>query len=67
MKIRYGLGPDNVDTAEVKLIPNQSVLVEDEAKARTIMKLMDALDDLDDVVEVTANFDIPEEILEKLE
>ncbi len=66
-KIRDELGEDNVESAEVKLIPNQSVLVEDEQKARTIMRLMEALDDLDDVVEVTSNFDIPEEILEKLE
>lgn len=66
-RIRDELGEDNVDSAEVKLLPNQEVLVEDEQKARTIMRLMEALDDLDDVVEVTANFDIPEEVLNNLE
>ena len=66
-KIRDELGKDNVESAEVKLIPKQEVLVEDEAKAKTLMRLMEALDDLDDVVEVTANFDIPQDILDKLE
>jgi transcriptional/translational regulatory protein YebC/TACO1 len=66
-KIRDELGEDNVESAEVKLIPKQEVLVEDEAKAKTLMRLMEALDDLDDVVEVTANFDIPQDILDKLE
>ena len=65
--IRDELGEDNIESAEVKLIPHQEVLVEDEAKAKTLMRLMEALDDLDDVVEVTANFDIPQEILNKLE
>jgi YebC/PmpR family DNA-binding regulatory protein len=66
-KIRDELGLDNIESAEVKLIPKQEVLVEDEAKAKTLMRLMETLDDLDDVVEVTANFDIPQEILDKLE
>jgi transcriptional/translational regulatory protein YebC/TACO1 len=66
-EIRDALGEDNLETAEVKLEPNQMVLVEDEAKAKTLMRLMDALDDLDDVVEVTANFDIPEDILNSLD
>jgi YebC/PmpR family DNA-binding regulatory protein len=66
-KIRDELGEDNIESAEVKLEPKQTVLVEDEAKAKTLMRLMETLDDLDDVVEVTANFDIPEEILSKLD
>lgn len=66
-KIRDALGEDNIESAEVKLEPNQTVVVEDEKKAATIMRLMDTLDDLDDVVEVTANFDISEQILDKLE
>jgi transcriptional/translational regulatory protein YebC/TACO1 len=41
--------------------------VADEGKAKTLLNLMEALDDLDDVVEVTSNFDIPEDILNKLQ
>lgn len=65
-KIRDILGEDNIESAEVKLLPAQEVLVDDESKARTLMNLMEALDDLDDVVEVTSNFDIPDDVMSKL-
>lgn len=45
--------------------PNDLIAV-DEEKAETLMGLMDALDDLDDVQNVYANFDIADDILEKL-
>ncbi len=45
--------------------PNNLVNVDGE-QAETVMKLMDALDDLDDVQNVYANFDISDDILEKL-
>ena len=60
------LGGDKVESAEVKQEPSQTVVVGDESKAKTILNLMEALDDLDDVVEVTSNFDIPEEIMSRL-
>lgn len=65
--VRDALGEENVESAEVKQEPSQTVVVDDEAKAKTILNLMEALDDLDDVVEVTSNFDIPESILAKLQ
>ena len=34
--------------------------------AERLLKLLDALDEQDDVNEVHANFDIPEDVLEKL-
>ncbi len=46
--------------------PNNSVPVETEDKANSVFKLVDALEDNDDVQKVSANFDIPEDILEKL-
>jgi transcriptional/translational regulatory protein YebC/TACO1 len=64
--VRDALGENNVESAEVKQEPSQTVVVEDEAKAKTVLNLMEALDDLDDVVEVTSNFDIPEEVLNKI-
>lgn len=65
-EVRDALGEDNVESAEVKQEPSQTIVVDDEGKAKTLLNLMEALDDLDDVVEVTSNFDIPEEILNKL-
>ena len=65
--VRDALGEDNVESAEVKQEPSQTIVVDDEGKAKTLLNLMEALDDLDDVVEVTSNFDIPEEIINKLQ
>ena len=53
-----------VDSAELMLIPKTTVAIEDEAKARQVMRLIDALEDNDDVQDVYANFDIPERVLE---
>jgi YebC/PmpR family DNA-binding regulatory protein len=53
-----------VDSAELSLLPKTTVSVEDEAKARQIMRLVDALEENDDVQDVYANFDIPEHVLE---
>lgn len=55
-----------METAEVTLIPKTTVSL-DEKKAAAMMKLYDALDDHDDVQNVYANFEIPEDILAKLE
>jgi YebC/PmpR family DNA-binding regulatory protein len=53
-----------VESAELTMLPKTTVAVEDEAKARQVMRLVDALDDNDDVQDVYANFDIPERVLE---
>lgn len=63
--VKDALGEDNVDSADIELVPNQTVHVEDENKARSIMKLIGFLDDLDDVSSVVANFDIPDDVLER--
>ncbi len=47
------------------MIPKNTVKLE-ENDARKTMKIIDALEDNDDVQEVYANFDIPEDILELL-
>lgn len=49
--------------AEQTFVPNNIVAVTDEATAGKIMRLMDALEGLDDVVATHVNFDIPEELL----
>jgi YebC/PmpR family DNA-binding regulatory protein len=56
-----GLG---VESAELTMLPKTTVELEDEAAAKKVLRLMDALEDNDDVQDVYANFDIPERVLE---
>ncbi len=51
--------------AEVTMVPQNSVKLT-EAKAVQMLKLMDALEDSDDVQKVYANFDIADEILRRI-
>jgi YebC/PmpR family DNA-binding regulatory protein len=53
-----------VESAELTMLPKTTIRIEDEASARKLLRLMDALDENDDVQDVYANFDIPEGILE---
>ena len=55
-----------INNAEVTMVPENSVEVE-EKHVKTLMKLMDALDDCDDVQKVHSNFDISEELLSGLD
>lgn len=52
-----------VAEARISSEPTQMVAVTDPADARNILKLMESLEDLDDVTHVTANFDIPDELI----
>jgi transcriptional/translational regulatory protein YebC/TACO1 len=45
-------------------VPKTTVEVADENEAKKILRLMDQLEDNDDVQDVYANFDIPEQVLE---
>ena len=53
-----------VESAELTMLPKTTVQIEDEAAARKLLRLMDALEENDDVQDVYANFDIPEGILQ---
>ena len=53
-----------VDSAEFSMVPKTTVAVEDESAAKSVMRLIDTLEDNDDVQDVYANFDIPERVLE---
>jgi YebC/PmpR family DNA-binding regulatory protein len=55
-----------VDDAELTYIAKNEVNITDETVAGKIMRLIDSLEGLEDVTAVHANFDISEEILEKL-
>jgi pyridoxal 5'-phosphate synthase glutaminase subunit Pdx2 len=54
----------DVESAETTMVPKTTVELDDEAAARKTLRLIDALEELDDVDEVYANFDIPEQLLE---
>jgi YebC/PmpR family DNA-binding regulatory protein len=52
--------------AELQLRPQTTVAITEEQRAQTILKLVESLEDHDDVNNVFANFDIPDRILEAL-
>ncbi len=64
-KVRDNLQAANMEVLEAELtyVPNNTVEVNDATTAGKIMRLMDALDDQDDVTATHVNFDIPEELL----
>jgi YebC/PmpR family DNA-binding regulatory protein len=64
-KVRQGLSDAGLEILEAELtyVPNTTIEVTDAATAGKIMRLMDALDDLDDVSNTHVNFDIPENLL----
>src|SRR6266571_4212533 len=53
-----------VDAAELTMVPKTTVEVADENDAKKVLRLIDQLEDNDDVQDVYANFDIPERVLE---
>lgn len=56
-----------VESAELAYIPKTEIAVKDQDKAASILKLMDVLESLDDVVAVHSNFDIAEDLINKIE
>jgi YebC/PmpR family DNA-binding regulatory protein len=53
-----------VESAELTMVPKTTVQVDSENDAKKILRLIDQLEDNDDVQDVYANFDIPEVVLE---
>jgi YebC/PmpR family DNA-binding regulatory protein len=56
-----------VESADLSLIPTTTVALESEADARKVLRLIDLLEDHDDVQAVYANFDVPDELLQTVE
>lgn len=52
-----------IASSEVTMLPSTSIAITDADTAAKIIKLMEVLDDHDDVQNVYANFDIPEELM----
>ncbi len=53
-----------VESAELTMIPKTTVEVAEESSAKKLIRLIEALEDNDDVQDVYSNFDIPERVLE---
>ena len=56
-----------VESSDLVLNPTTLVPIEDEGEARRVLKLIDLLEEHDDVQNVYANFDIPDRIIELVE
>jgi YebC/PmpR family DNA-binding regulatory protein len=51
------------DSQRLTYIPESSIVVEDASLASQVLRLCNALDDCDDVLNVHSNFDIPDDVL----
>ena len=56
-----------VESSDSAMVPKTTIQLEEATVAKQVLRLIDALDDQDDVGEVNANFDIPDSILETVE
>ncbi|HJP70617.1 MAG TPA: YebC/PmpR family DNA-binding transcriptional regulator [Candidatus Limnocylindria bacterium] len=57
----------DAESAELSMEPTTLVEISDEKTARQVLEFVERLEDLDDVQNVYANFDIPSELMERLE
>jgi YebC/PmpR family DNA-binding regulatory protein len=55
------------DSAEASFVPSMNVELDDEKAAGAVLRLLDALEDLDDVQNVVGNFDVTDRVLESLD
>jgi len=55
------------ESAELSMVPDNTIPVNNEDTATKILNLMEDFEDHDDVQEVYANFDIPDDILDKIQ
>ena len=67
--VRRGLADAGyeAEAAELSMEPTTTVEISDEKVAKSVLQFVERLEDLDDVQEVYANFDIPAELMEQLE
>lgn len=56
----------NIEKAELTKIPTTTVEIKNEETAEKLLKLLDALEEQDDVQKVYSNFDMSQEIIEKV-
>ena len=54
-------------SAELTLVPQNVIAIEDDSEAKKVLRLVDAMDEHDDVQNVYANFDVSDEVLAAFE
>jgi YebC/PmpR family DNA-binding regulatory protein len=64
-KVRDALNQGGIELTEAELtyVPGNTVEINDASTAGKVMRLMNALEDIDDVTTTHVNFDIPEELI----
>ena len=53
-----------IESAELSMVPRSTVVIAEESTAKRVVRLIDGLEEQDDVQDVYSNFDIPEAVLE---
>lgn len=68
-KVRTGLTEKNVkiESGELSMVPKTTIKVGDLEDAKKVLALVDDLEDNDDVQNVYSNFDIPDELIKRIE
>lgn len=68
-EIRKDIIKDGIDVKEASLtmLPKNNVIINDIEQAKTVIKLLEILEDHDDIQNIYVNVEIPEEILEAIE
>jgi YebC/PmpR family DNA-binding regulatory protein len=56
----------NITTTELRWLPQTNIEITDSDQAKSLLKLIDAIEELDDVQTVTANFELSDELIETL-
>jgi len=66
--VKEGMEKEGVtfSDGEVTMVPDTSVVVTDLEQAKYVLRMMEALDDHDDVQNTYTNFDVPDEIADQL-
>jgi transcriptional/translational regulatory protein YebC/TACO1 len=55
-----------ITSADLTMLPSQTVPLSDEQSAKQVLRLVDTLEEHDDVQAVHANFDIPDDVLQSV-
>jgi YebC/PmpR family DNA-binding regulatory protein len=65
-KVRDQIKAENIEILEAELtyLPGTTVEIDDKETAGKIIRLMDALEDIDEVTNIHTNFEIPEELVD---
>jgi YebC/PmpR family DNA-binding regulatory protein len=69
MAVHTALGEAGLDpgTSELSMVPTTTIEVASDSEAKRVLRLIEALDDHDDVQNVYANFDIPDAVMAAFE